>query len=116
MNYLKNNQLITFTKQAINKINFFILNNNNFKTKFRIFIVGGGCNGFQYKFMLDNKINEQDVIIKIYKQFSIITDKISIQYLFGSCIDYVENINESKFIVKNPQAKITCNCGSSFDI
>ncbi|QJC28932.1 iron-sulfur cluster insertion protein ErpA [Enterobacteriaceae endosymbiont of Plateumaris rustica] len=115
---MKNNLIntpIKITKRAINKIKCLIIKKNNKKIKFRIFIIGGGCNGFKYEFILDKKINKKDIIIKLL-EFSIIIDPISIQYLFGSIIDYIENIEGSKFIVRNPKAKTTCNCGFSFDI
>ncbi|QJC29817.1 iron-sulfur cluster insertion protein ErpA [Enterobacteriaceae endosymbiont of Plateumaris sericea] len=109
------NTSIKITKIAINRIKKFIINNHIKKVNFRIFIIGGGCNGFKYEFILDEKINKKDIIIKLL-DFSILIDPISMQYLFGSVIDYIENIEGSKFIIRNPQAKTTCNCGSSFDI
>ncbi|QJC29375.1 iron-sulfur cluster insertion protein ErpA [Enterobacteriaceae endosymbiont of Plateumaris pusilla] len=115
---MKNNLInppIKITKIATNKIKSFISKKNNKKINFRIFIVGGGCNGFKYEFMLDEIINKKDIIINLF-ECSIIIDPISMQYLFGSIIDYIENIEGSKFIIRNPQAKTTCNCGSSFDI
>ncbi|QJC28483.1 iron-sulfur cluster insertion protein ErpA [Enterobacteriaceae endosymbiont of Plateumaris consimilis] len=109
------NTSIKITKKAIKKIKYFISKKKNKKMKFRIFIIGGGCNGFKYEFILDEKISKKDIIIKLL-EFSIIIDSISMQYLFGITIDYIENIEGSKFIIRNPQAKTTCNCGFSFDI
>ncbi|WP_343128324.1 iron-sulfur cluster insertion protein ErpA [Buchnera aphidicola (Takecallis taiwana)] len=103
---------LKFTTLAKNKIK--ILINNNLNLKFRIYIIGGGCNGFQYKFKVDNNIYTNDIIIK--KQFTIVIDAISLQYLHGGIIDYQENLSGSKFTVSNPNAKTTCSCGASFSI
>ncbi|CAL4320105.1 iron-sulfur cluster insertion protein ErpA [Buchnera aphidicola] len=83
--------------------------------RFRIYITGGGCNGFQYGFKFEKKINQQDIIIK-KSNIEIIIDPISFQYLVGGEIDYIENLNGSKFIIKNPHAKTKCSCGESFSI
>ncbi|QJC33968.1 iron-sulfur cluster insertion protein ErpA [Enterobacteriaceae endosymbiont of Donacia cinerea] len=102
---------ISLTKRAANKIKKLYSKNKNF----RIFILGGGCSGFKYDFMLDKKIKKNDILINLLG-INIVIDKISMQYLTGSIIDYIENIEESKFIIKNPYMKNTCSCGSSFDI
>ncbi|QJC36783.1 iron-sulfur cluster insertion protein ErpA [Enterobacteriaceae endosymbiont of Donacia vulgaris] len=102
---------ISLTKRAMNKIKELYFQNSNF----RIFILGGGCSGFKYNFMLDKKIKENDILINL-SGINIVIDKISIQYLTGSIIDYIESIEESKFIIKSPYMKNTCSCGSSFDI
>ncbi|QJC31867.1 iron-sulfur cluster insertion protein ErpA [Enterobacteriaceae endosymbiont of Donacia tomentosa] len=107
------NKNIILTPKAANQIRKLYKNNNNMN--FRIFIIGGGCSGFKYEFILDKKINSNDVIIKSLN-INLIIDQISIQYLDESIIDYIENIEESKFIIKNPNMKNICNCGSSFDI
>ncbi|QJC31943.1 iron-sulfur cluster insertion protein ErpA [Enterobacteriaceae endosymbiont of Donacia versicolorea] len=107
------NEPIILTKRALKKIKKLFYNNKN--VNFRIFIIGGGCSGFKYDFMLDKKIKKNDIITNTLG-INIVIDKISIQYLYGSVIDYIENIEESKFIIKNLRMKNTCSCGSSFDI
>ncbi|QJC36371.1 iron-sulfur cluster insertion protein ErpA [Enterobacteriaceae endosymbiont of Donacia simplex] len=102
---------ISLTKRAVNKIKKLYFKNRNF----RIFILGGGCSGFKYDFILDKKIKKNDILINL-SGINIIIDKISMQYLNGSIVDYIESIEESKFIIKNPYMKNTCSCGSSFDI
>ncbi|QTM69460.1 iron-sulfur cluster insertion protein ErpA [Buchnera aphidicola (Hormaphis cornu)] len=89
--------------------------NKNSKSNFRIYITGGGCNGFQYGFILDPNINQDDFVMKKLG-ISIVIDPISLQYLIGGKIDFVENLEGSKFIVHNPNAKTTCGCGLSFSI
>ncbi|MDE5285746.1 MAG: iron-sulfur cluster insertion protein ErpA [Buchnera aphidicola] len=103
------------TYNAKKKLQEIIKTKNNPKLKFRVYISGGGCSGFQYQFIFDEKINKNDVIINQSNIF-IIIDSISLQYLYGGKIDYLENLEGSKFIVINPHAKSTCGCGLSFSI
>ncbi|CAL4320786.1 iron-sulfur cluster insertion protein ErpA [Buchnera aphidicola] len=109
------NNFLNFTDAAIKKINELIHIKNNKNLKLRVYISGGGCSGFQYQFDFDEKINEDDIIIKKLN-VSIIIDPISLQYLYGGKVDYLENLEGSKFTVFNPNAKNTCGCGSSFSI
>ncbi|CAL4321184.1 Iron-sulfur cluster insertion protein ErpA [Buchnera aphidicola (Protaphis terricola)] len=106
---------IQITYNAAKKIKDFISTKKNKNLKLRIYIIGGGCSGFQYQFIFDENINQDDIIIKKL-DISIIIDPISLQYLHGGKIDYIENLEGSKFIVYNPNAKNTCGCGLSFDI
>lgn len=103
------------TNVALDKIKNFIKEKNNLLLKLRIYIIGGGCNGFQYGFIFDDKINDDDFIFQENGIF-LIVDAMSYQYLMGSIIDYSEKLSGSHFIIINPNAKITCSCGSSFSI
>ncbi|CAL4042560.1 Iron-sulfur cluster insertion protein ErpA [Buchnera aphidicola (Tetraneura ulmi)] len=107
--------LINITKQAALKIQEIIKKNNKKKNKLRIYILGGGCSGFQYKFIFESKTNEDDIVIKKLG-ISLIIDPITIQYITGGKIDFTENLEGSKFVILNPNAKNTCSCGSSFNI
>ncbi|QCI17040.1 iron-sulfur cluster insertion protein ErpA [Buchnera aphidicola (Aphis helianthi)] len=107
------NNHIKLTQNAINKIKNLTLNKKNLKL--RIYILGGGCSGFQYQFIFDENINKDDVLIN-KENISIVIDPISLQYINGGKIDYIENLEGSKFVVNNPNAKNTCGCGSSFNI
>lgn len=109
------NKIINITNRAINKIKYFISLKKNNDLKLRIYINGGGCSGFQYQFVFDKNINKDDIIIH-ESNISVVVDPISLQYLYGGKIDYLENLEGSKFIVFNPNAKNTCGCGSSFSI
>ena len=84
-------------------------------TKFRVYVTGGGCSGFQYGFKFDEKPEADDDVIP-FQDFSILLDSLSYPYLFGSSLDYVEDLSGSRFIVTNPNAKTTCGCGESFTI
>ncbi|CAL4320462.1 Iron-sulfur cluster insertion protein ErpA [Buchnera aphidicola (Chaitophorus populicola)] len=109
------NNTLKFTKSAILQIKNLIKKKYNQDIKFRIYVTGGGCSGFQYGFKFDKKSNKKDYIIYQSKIF-IVIDPISLQYLIGGKIDYIENLNGSKFIVTNPNSKTTCSCGTSFSI
>ncbi|MCW5197764.1 iron-sulfur cluster insertion protein ErpA [Buchnera aphidicola] len=111
----KSKNTFKLTKSAILKIKSLIKNNYNKNIKFRIYITGGGCSGFQYGFKFEKKNNKTDFII-CQSNIFIIIDPISLQYLMGSKVDYIENLNGSKFIIKNPNSKSTCSCGASFNI
>ncbi|AAO26925.1 HesB/YadR/YfhF family protein [Buchnera aphidicola str. Bp (Baizongia pistaciae)] len=106
---------LSFSKSAIKKIKTIISEKNIPNLKFRVYIAGGGCSGFQYKFKFDKNKNKNDTIVNIFNNI-IIIDPISLQYLRGGQIDYIENLEGSKFIILNPKAKHTCGCGSSFSI
>jgi len=80
---------------------------------FRLKVNGGGCSGFQYGFTFDEKIQDGDSEIEKCG-VKLLVDPTSIQYLRGAEIDYQEGLEGAQFIIKNPNAKTTCGCGSSF--
>lgn len=106
---------LNFTNAAANKLKQLISMEDNTNMKLRVYIVGGGCNGFKYKFTLDDKVSENDFIFEKLG-VCLVIDRFTFQYIIGGSIDYIENLMESKFFVFNPNAKVTCSCGSSFDI
>jgi iron-sulfur cluster assembly accessory protein len=79
----------------------------------RVYISGGGCSGFQYGMALENNIRDTDLI---YDQHGVrlVIDEISIDYMRGAKIDYVDEVMGSGFKIENPNAVSTCGCGSSF--
>ncbi len=81
----------------------------------RLFISGGGCSGYQYGMALDNNIRESDLKFN-YHNVTVVVDEISIDYVNGATIDYVEdNLMGSGFKIDNPNAVSSCGCGSSFN-
>ena len=82
---------------------------------FRITVLGGGCSGFQYKFDFDNKKNVEDILFRTNK-ISVLVDKISLDLINGSKIDYVDELIGSSFKVTNPKSSSSCGCGTSFSI
>ena len=104
---------IQITSNAQNHIaNILKIDNSKY---FRITVLGGGCSGFQYKFDFDNSINKDDIIFKTNK-IEILIDNVSLNYIKGSKIDYVEELIGSSFKISNPQASSSCGCGTSFSL
>jgi len=81
----------------------------------RVYVTGGGCSGFQYGFSFDDVVDEDDTCIE-NQGANLVIDSLSLQYLQGSTVDYVEDLTGSKFIISNPNATTTCGCGESFSI
>ena len=109
------NLLINFTDNAVNKVKHLIEEENNNDLKLRVFISGGGCSGFQYGFTFDEIINDDDFVVE-KDGVNFLVDSISYQYLVDAEIDYVDNLEGAQFTIKNPNAKTTCGCGSSFSV
>ena len=83
--------------------------------RLRIFVTGGGCSGFQYGFAFDDEAKEDDVTVD-KGPVKVVVDAMSLQYMVGADIDYEENLEGSRFVIKNPNASSTCGCGSSFSV
>ncbi len=79
----------------------------------RISVSGGGCQGFQYNFNFDPARNPDDVVFE-RDGARVVVDEISLDLLAGSELDFVEDLVGSYFAIKNPNAKSSCGCGSSF--
>ncbi len=108
--------MIEITESAKNKIIDLLAEENNPQLMLRTFVQGGGCSGFQYGFTFDEIQNEDDFEFQIAENFKLVVDAMSMQYLTGATIDYKEELMESSFTIKNPNAQTTCGCGSSFSI
>jgi iron-sulfur cluster insertion protein len=105
--------LVTMTPNAVKKITALLAEENNPELNLRIFVQGGGCSGFQYGFTFDEQVNEDDFTLDI-DGAKLLVDSMSSQYLQGAEIDYTESLAGSQFAIRNPNAKTTCGCGSSF--
>lgn len=85
------------------------------KKMLRVTVSGGGCSGFQYGFELDSTANEDDLVIE--KQgATVLIDSMSLMYMEGSEIDFVDDLIGAAFQIKNPNATASCGCGTSFSI
>ena len=82
-------------------------------TMLRLSVEGGGCSGFQYKFDMDREQTPDDLLIR-RDQAVILIDQLSLGYLAGSEIDFVDDLIGASFRVNNPNAKASCGCGTSF--
>ena len=104
---------LVFTDAAAAKVKQLIDEEGNSELKLRVFVTGGGCSGFQYGFTFDEAIAEDDTSLQ-KGGVTLLIDPMSLQYLMGAQIDYQENVEGAQFVIKNPSAKSTCGCGSSF--
>ncbi len=110
---------IIVTEAAVRKVHELILEEGNLNLCLRVFVVGGGCSGFQYGFTFDEEKQDDDNVITAASpldgtEITVLVDHLSMQYLLGATVDYKEDINGAQFIITNPSAKTTCGCGSSF--
>jgi iron-sulfur cluster assembly protein len=80
----------------------------------RVAVRGGGCSGFQYALAFD-RTNEDDHVFEV-GDVSVIVDRVSMQFVFGSEVDYVEGLQGAGFQVNNPNVVAACGCGSSFQV
>ena len=99
---------INFSRKAVEKINQLIAKKPP-GTFFRIAVKGGGCSGFKYDFIFDDKIDENDL-----KHQNIVIDKSSLDMLKGSDVDFSEELIGNSFKITNPRTKSSCGCGVSF--
>lgn len=81
----------------------------------RLTVLGGGCSGFQYKFGLDDTVNEDDKTFT-HNGTQVVTDEVSLELLGGSVVDFKEDLGGSYFSIDNPNATANCGCGVSFSI
>jgi iron-sulfur cluster insertion protein len=81
----------------------------------RVAVEGGGCSGFQYDFKLDSQHADDDLVIE-KDGATVLIDSVSLVYISGSEIDFVDDLIGQSFKVNNPQATMSCGCGTSFSI
>ncbi|MBW8786927.1 iron-sulfur cluster insertion protein ErpA [Rhizobium leguminosarum] len=85
------------------------------KSALRVSVEGGGCSGFSYKFDLADSAADDDIIVE-KNNAKVLIDSLSIVYMAGSEIDFVDNLLGQSFQIKNPNAVASCGCGTSFSI
>jgi len=104
--------LISMTATATDKVHELLKQENDPSLALRIFVAGGGCSGLQYGMTLDEE-QEGDTIIS-QGDFKVLVDEMSLGYITGSEVDYVDSLMGAGFTVNNPQAVSSCGCGHSF--
>jgi iron-sulfur cluster insertion protein len=109
------NAPLLFTDAAAGKVRELIAEEGNPELKLRVYISGGGCSGFQYGFTFDEARAEDDLAVD-KNGVTLLVDPLSLQYLAGAEIDYSDSLTGSQFVIRNPNAKTTCGCGSSFTV
>ena len=122
-------QAVNLSQAAAAKVLELMREEENLNLKLRAFVTGGGCSGMQYGFTFEEESNDDDTIITVFvaddeedrggssgTEVKLLIDPLSLQYLLGAEIDYKEDVEGDQFVIKNPNAKTTCGCGSSFSV
>ena len=106
---------LNFTPAAASKVRELIQDEGNAALALRVYIQGGGCSGFQYGFEFDENRAEAD-LAAVTEGVTLLVDPLSLQYLMGAEVDYSESLTGAQFVIRNPNARTTCGCGSSFSV
>ncbi len=108
--------MVLFTDAAARKVGDLIKGEGNPNLMLRVFVQGGGCSGFQYGLMIEE--NGQGAGDQVFESHGVklFVDPISIRYLKGAEVDFVDTVTGGGFTIKNPQATSTCGCGQSFSV
>lgn len=105
---------VTATENALKRVAQIIARDED-HSALRISVEGGGCSGFSYQFDLVNEINDDDLVLEGHGA-KILVDEMSLVYMGGSEIDFVDNLMGQSFQVNNPNAVASCGCGTSFSL
>ncbi|MEM7067494.1 MAG: iron-sulfur cluster insertion protein ErpA [Pseudomonadota bacterium] len=114
MNAPTSNNTVTATDAALKRVGE-ILAKDDDNSALRISVEGGGCSGFSYKFDLVDDQEDNDLVIE-GNNGKILIDEMSLIYMGGSQIDFVDDLMGQSFQVKNPNAVASCGCGTSFSL
>lgn len=106
---------LVLTAQAARRIARIVAAEGNPNIKLRLAVSGGGCSGFSYGFSLDDATTEDDVAIE-RDGAVLLVDAVSLDLLRGSEVDFVEDLTQAGFQVRNPNAVSSCGCGTSFSM
>jgi len=106
---------IDVTDSAASKVKQLLIEEGNPNLKLRVYVSGGGCSGFQYGFKFDEEVLAGDTDIE-KNGVSVVVDPMSFQYLAGSEVDFIDDLEGARFIIRNPNATTTCGCGASFSV
>ncbi len=107
-------EAITLTEAAARRIRE-IVDTEPDKSSLRLAVNGGGCSGFSYEFSLEGQPDKGDTIVE-RDGATLLIDSVSLVYVLGSKIDFVDDLMAAQFQVVNPNATASCGCGTSFSI
>ena len=110
-------EMITVTDGAASKVVALMADENKTSGGLRVFVQGGGCSGFQYGLMIEEGEGDTSAD-RVFESNGVrlYVDPISLRYLGGAQVDFVDNLTGGGFTIRNPNAKSTCGCGSSFNV
>jgi iron-sulfur cluster assembly accessory protein len=107
-------EMITLTPSAVQAVRELLSQRKLTDHALRVFVAGGGCSGLQYGMSLEPTIREQDLKAE-FDGIQVVVDEVSINYLHGATVDYIETEQGAGFKIDNPNAMPSCNCGSSYN-
>ncbi len=107
--------MVNLTSTAVSKVKEIMAGQSPSPSALRVAVVGGGCSGFQYHMAFENTSNGTDRVYD-FEGLKVFVDQMSLMYLGGVEIDYVETLEGAGFKFNNPNVKSTCGCGSSFSV
>jgi iron-sulfur cluster assembly accessory protein len=107
-------ETVTMTERAARRIGE-ILKSEPSGSMLRVSVEGGGCSGFQYKFGFEQAKGDDDLVLA-GSGATVLIDPMSVKYMAGAEIDYVDDLIGASFKVNNPVATASCGCGTSFSI
>ena len=107
--------MVNVSPAAASKISELLTEENKAGSGLRVFVQGGGCSGFQYGLMIEENGGAGDQVFES-NGVKLFIDPVSISYLKGAEVDFVDNLAGGGFTIRNPNAKSTCGCGSSFSV
>jgi iron-sulfur cluster insertion protein len=110
-----NATMINVSTTAASKINELLVEEGKVGSGLRVFVQGGGCSGFQYGLMIEEAGGDADQVFES-NGVRLFVDPVSISYLKGAEVDFVDTVTGGGFTIKNPNAVSTCGCGSSFSV
>jgi iron-sulfur cluster assembly accessory protein len=105
-------EVINLTPSAVEAVKALLEKRNLEGYALRVFVSGGGCSGFQYGMAIEGNIRQEDFLSE-FDGVKVVVDEISIDYLRGASIDYIDDAMGSGFKIENPNAISSCGCGSS---
>ena len=106
---------VALSASAAKRIKEILATEPDAKSMLRIAVSGGGCSGFQYGFTFDDQRNDDDLVIE-RDGATVLIDAVSLNYMSGSELDFVEDLAGAAFQIKNPNVTSKCGCGSSFAV
>ena len=106
---------LLLTESAVNQLNALITSKANPELRFRVYVQGGGCSGFQYGFQFEDEQSGDDIEFD-RGGVRVVVDPLSLQYLGGAEVDFIDDLMGTRFVVNNPNASTTRGCGASFGI
>jgi len=106
---------IRFTDACVAKVKELLAEETNPNMPLRVFVQGGGCQGFQYGFQFEEAEEKDDTVVH-RDGVTFLIDPLSYQYLVGAEIDFKDELEGAQFVIRNPNAVTSCSCGSSFSV